>query len=230
MLLLDVGANVDCRPRFLEQFARMGSLYCQCVLGIEKPRVGLLNIGEEPNKGNDLALATHQRLSQLPGIHFAGNAEGRDVLTGEFDVVVCDGFVGNALLKFAESVGQVITQVLREELPRGWRGKLGCWLLRPNLKQVKRRMDYVEYGGALLLGVNGICVITHGSSKAPMVYHAIRLAKEAAEQKILQRLQAEMADPRESHLSSERRARPFQSASDCSSEVLPLRPLDRVEG
>ena len=239
VLLLDVGANVDCRPRFLEQFARMGSLYCQCVLGVERPRVGLLNIGEEPNKGNDLALATHQRLAQLPGIHFAGNAEGRDVLTGEFDVVVCDGFVGNALLKFAESVGQVITQVLREELPRGWRGKLGCWLLRPNLKQVKRRMDYVEYGGALLLGVNGICVITHGSSKAAMVYHAIRLAKEAAEQKILQRLQAEMADPRESNPSSERPLRTpsrcrEQSASDSvplsRSEVLPLRPLDCVEG
>jgi glycerol-3-phosphate acyltransferase PlsX len=228
VLLLDVGANVDCRPRFLEQFARMGSLYCQCVLGIEKPRVGLLNIGEEPNKGNDLALATHQRLAQLPGIHFAGNAEGRDVLTGEFDVVVCDGFVGNALLKFAESVGQVITQVLREELPRGWRGKLGCWLLRPNLKQVKRRMDYVEYGGALLLGVNGICVITHGSSKAPMVYHAIRLAKEAAEQKILQRLQAEMVDPREPESNPRRRTRPLQVYSGSGPEVLPLGSLERT--
>jgi glycerol-3-phosphate acyltransferase PlsX len=223
VLLLDVGANVDCRPRFLEQFARMGSLYCQCVLGIEKPRVGLLNIGEEPNKGNDLALATHQRLAQLPGIHFAGNAEGRDVLTGDFDVVVCDGFVGNALLKFAESVGQVITQVLREELPRGWRGKLGCWLLQPNLQQVKRRMDYVEYGGALLLGVNGICVITHGSSKAPMVYHAIRLAKEAAEQKVLQRLQAEMVDPREPEASTEQRP-------GNTSGPLPLGSLERGEG
>ncbi|MDT7945980.1 phosphate acyltransferase PlsX [Synechococcus sp. R6-10] len=228
VLLLDVGANVDCRPRFLEQFARMGSLYCQCVLGVERPRVGLLNIGEEPNKGNDLALATHQRLAQLPGIHFAGNAEGRDVLTGEFDVVVCDGFVGNALLKFAESVGQVITQVLREELPRGWRGKLGCWLLRPNLKQVKRRMDYVEYGGALLLGVNGICVITHGSSKAPMVYHAIRLAKEAAEQKILQRLQAEMVDPREPESNPRRRTRPLQVYSGSGPEVLPLGSLERT--
>lgn len=230
VLLLDVGANVDCRPRFLEQFARMGSLYCQCVLGIEKPRVGLLNIGEEPNKGNDLALATHQRLRQLPGIHFAGNAEGRDVLTGDFDVVVCDGFVGNALLKFAESVGQVITQVLREELPRGWRGKLGCWLLRPNLKQVKRRMDYVEYGGALLLGVNGICVITHGSSKAAMVYHAIRLAKEAAEQKILQRLQAEMTDSPPSKSNPGENARPLASASNPSPEALPVGSLERAEG
>lgn len=230
VLLLDVGANVDCRPRFLEQFARMGSLYCQCVLGIEKPRVGLLNIGEEPNKGNDLALATHQRLTQLPGIHFAGNAEGRDVLTGDFDVVVCDGFVGNALLKFAESVGQVITQVLREELPRGWRGKLGCWLLQPNLKQVKRRMDYVEYGGALLLGVNGICVITHGSSKAAMVYHAIRLAKEAAEQKILQRLQAEMANSHPSKVNAGENAPPLASASNPSPEALPVGSLDRVEG
>jgi glycerol-3-phosphate acyltransferase PlsX len=122
----------------------------------------------------------------------------------------------------------VITQVLREELPRGWRGKLGCWLLRPNLKQVKRRMDYVEYGGALLLGVNGICVITHGSSKAPMVYHAIRLAKEAAEQKILQRLQAEMVDPREPESNPRRRTRPLQVYSGSGPEVLPLGSLERT--
>ncbi|MCJ2542392.1 phosphate acyltransferase PlsX [Thermostichus vulcanus] len=234
VLLLDVGANVDCRPRFLEQFARMGSLYCQCVMGIDHPRVGLLNIGEEPNKGNDLAVATHQRLAELKGIRFTGNAEGRDVLTGEFDVVVCDGFVGNALLKFAESVGQVITQVLREELPRGWRGKIGTWLLKPNLKRVKRRMDYVEYGGALLLGVNGICVITHGSSKEAMVYHAIRLAKEAAEQKVLERLRTEMADNTDSNSNSRLRSRPVESSEvqspDLNPEVLPFRPLDRVEG
>lgn len=234
VLLLDVGANVDCRPRFLEQFARMGSLYCQCVMGIDHPHVGLLNIGEEPNKGNDLSVTTHQRLAELKGIRFSGNAEGRDVLTGEFDVVVCDGFVGNALLKFAESVGQVITQVLREELPRGWRGKIGTWLLKPNLRQVKRRIDYVEYGGALLLGVNGICVITHGSSKEAMVYHAIRLAKEAAEQKVLERLQTEMADDTDPKSNSRLSSRPVESSeaqpSDLSHEVLPFRPLDRVEG
>ncbi len=237
VLLLDVGANVDCRPRFLEQFARMGSLYCQCVMGIPCPRVGLLNIGEEPNKGNDLAVTTHQRLAELKDICFGGNAEGRDVLTGKFDVVVCDGFVGNALLKFAESVGQVITQMLREELPRGWRGKIGTWLLKPNLKRVQRRMDYVEYGGALLLGVNGICVITHGSSKAPMVYHAIRLAKEAAEQKVLERLRAEMASTPE-HTDSKPKLRLGSPAVEpreglppaFNSEVLPLQPLDRVEG
>ncbi|MGQ9838071.1 MAG: phosphate acyltransferase PlsX [Cyanobacteriota bacterium] len=251
VLLLDVGANVDCRPRFLEQFALMGSLYCQCVMGIEHPRVGLLNIGEEPNKGNDLAVATHQRLAELKGICFTGNAEGRDVLTGEFDVVVCDGFVGNALLKFAESVGQVITQMLREELPRGWRGKLGTWLLKPNLRQVKRRIDYVEYGGALLLGVNGICVITHGSSKEAMVYHAIRLAKEAAEQKVLERLRIEMADNTDStlpsklkKLNSQLSVQAAQTAatetksvknSEAQSSIpnpegLPFQPLDWVEG
>ncbi|MDX2271799.1 MAG: phosphate acyltransferase PlsX [Cyanobacteriota bacterium] len=193
VLLLDVGANVDCRPKFLEQFALMGSLYSQYVLNVQHPRVGLINIGEEANKGNDLAFNTHQRLAHQPHINFVGNAEGRDVLTGNFDVVVCDGFVGNILLKFAESAGQTITQVMLEELPKGWWGKLGCWILRPNLRQVKRRIDYVEYGGALLLGVDGICVITHGSSKQAMVFHAIRLAKESVEKGVLQHIQTEIA-------------------------------------
>ncbi len=192
VLLLDVGANVDCRPKFLEQFAVMGSLYSQYVLGVEKPRVGLLNIGEEPNKGNDLALNTYQKLVSQSHIHFLGNAEGRDLLKGDFDVVVCDGFVGNVVLKFAESVGQLITQVLKEELVKGWRGKLGCILLKPNLRQVQRRMDYVEYGGGLLLGVAGVCVITHGSSDQMMVFNAIRLAKDAVEQQVLQRIRTEI--------------------------------------
>ncbi len=192
VLVLDVGANVDCRPKFLEQFALMGSLYSQYVLGVEKPRVGLLNIGEEPNKGNDLAVTTHDRLSKHPHIYFVGNAEGRDVLRGSFDVIVCDGFVGNVLLKFAESAGSLLTQVMREELPKGWRGKVGALLLKPHLRQVKRRLDYEEYGGGLLLGVDGVCVITHGSSKQGMVYHAIRLAKEAVDNRVLDRITSKL--------------------------------------
>ncbi len=192
VLVLDVGANVDCRPKFLEQFALMGSLYSQYVLGVEQPRVGLLNIGEEPNKGNELAVTTHERLANHPHINFVGNAEGRDVFKGSFDVIVCDGFVGNVLLKFAESAGSLLTQVMREELPKGWRGKLGALLLKPHLKQVKRRLDYEEYGGGLLLGVAGVCVITHGSSKQGMVYHAIRLAKEAVENRVLDRITTEL--------------------------------------
>ncbi|MBD2144010.1 MULTISPECIES: phosphate acyltransferase PlsX [Sphaerospermopsis] len=191
VLILDVGANVDCRPKFLEQFAVMGSIYSQYVLGMPEPKIGLLNIGEEDTKGNETALRAHQLLRENTQINFAGNAEGRDVLSGEFDVIVCDGFVGNVLLKFAEAVGGVILQILREELPQGIRGQIGTAILKPNLKRVKQRMDHAEHGGALLLGVNGICFIGHGSSEAPSIFSAIRMAKEAVDNQVLQRLQSQ---------------------------------------
>ncbi|CAA9589520.1 Phosphate:acyl-ACP acyltransferase PlsX (EC [uncultured Synechococcales cyanobacterium] len=190
VIVLDVGAIVDCRPKFLEQFASMGTIYSQYVLGIPNPKVGLLNIGEEPGKGNDLAVQTHQRLSNNRQIRFAGNAEGRDVLSGRFDVIVCDGFVGNILLKFAEAVGEVALQILREELPQGVNGKLGTRLLKPNLKRIKQRMDHAEHGGGLLLGVAGVCIISHGSSQAPSIFNAIRLAKEAVDNQVLERIQS----------------------------------------
>ncbi len=188
VLILDVGANVDCRPKFLEQFALMGSIYAQYVLGVTEPKVGLLNIGEEPNKGNELAIQTHQLLEENPNIPFVGNAEGRDVLSGHFDVIVCDGFAGNVLLKFAEAVGEVALQILRQELPRGLHGKLGVSILRPNLKRIKQRMDHAEHGGGLLLGVAGICIISHGSSQAPTIFNAARLAKEAIDNEVLDRI------------------------------------------
>ncbi|MCS6813326.1 MAG: phosphate acyltransferase PlsX [Cyanobacteria bacterium] len=188
VLILDVGANVDCRPQFLEQFAVMGSIYSQYVMGTEEPKVGLLNIGEESTKGNDVAIRAHQLLSENPHISFIGNAEGRDVLSGRFDVVVCDGFVGNVLLKFAEAVGDVLLQILRQELPRGMHGKLGTTLLKPNLRRIRQRIDHAEHGGALLLGVDGICIIGHGSSQAPTVFNAVRLAKEAVDHTVLDRI------------------------------------------
>jgi phosphate acyltransferase len=191
VLILDVGANVDCRPKFLEQFAAMGTAYSQYVLGIDEPKVGLLNIGEESSKGDELALRTYQLLDANPNIPFIGNAEGRDVLSGKFDVIVCDGFVGNVLLKFAEAVGEILLQILREELPRGWRGKLGSMILKPNLRRIKQRVDHAEHGGGLLLGVNGICIISHGSSQAPSVFNAIRLAKDAVDNKVLDRIQSQ---------------------------------------
>jgi phosphate acyltransferase len=189
VLILDVGANVDCRPKFLEQFAIMGSVYSQYVLGTENPQVGLLNIGEEEGKGDDLAINTYQLLKENPRIQFAGNAEGRDVLSGHFDVIVCDGFVGNVLLKFAEAVGEVALQILREELPRGWRGQVGTAVLKPNLRQIKQRMDHAEHGGGLLLGVDGVCIISHGSSQAPSIFNAIRTAKEAVDHQVSARIQ-----------------------------------------
>jgi len=189
VLILDVGANVDCRPKFLEQFAVMGTVYSQCVLGIPEPKVGLLNIGEEDCKGNDLAIRTHQLLTANPRVAFIGNAEGRDVLSGQFDVIVCDGFVGNVLLKFAEAVGEIVLQILREELPQGLHGQLGTALLKPNLKRIRQRIDHAEHGGGLLLGVAGICIISHGSSQAPSIFNAIRLAKEAIHNQVLERIQ-----------------------------------------
>ena len=180
VLVLDVGANMDCKPTYLHQFALLGNIYSRDVLQVSKPRIGLLNIGEEECKGNDLSLKTHELLRDESRLHFAGNCEGRDVLSGDFDVVVCDGFTGNVLLKFLESVGSVLLGVLRSELPRGRRGKVGSAFLRSNLKRIKKRLDHAEHGGALLLGVNGISVIGHGSSRALSVVSALRIAHSAA--------------------------------------------------
>ncbi|MDX2213475.1 MAG: phosphate acyltransferase PlsX [Oculatellaceae cyanobacterium bins.114] len=191
VLVLDVGANVDCRPKFLEQFAVMGTVYSKYVLEIDEPKVGLLNIGEEPSKGNDLALRTHELLQNNSQITFVGNAEGRDVLTGHFDVVVCDGFVGNVLLKFAEAMGEVLLQILREELPQGIRGRIGTAFLKPNLRRIKQRIDHAEHGGGLLLGVAGICIISHGSSQAPSIFNAVRFAKEAVDHRVLERIRSQ---------------------------------------
>jgi glycerol-3-phosphate acyltransferase PlsX len=168
----------------------MGTIYSHYVLGIEEPKVGLLNIGEESSKGNELAVKTYQLLEENQEIPFVGNAEGRDVLSGKFDVIVCDGFVGNILLKFAEAIGEVMLQIMREELPKGWRGKLGTALLKPNLTSIKQRIDHAEHGGALLFGVAGVCIISHGSSQAPSIFNAIRLAKEAIDNQVLERIAA----------------------------------------
>lgn len=191
VLILDVGANVDSRPKFLDQFAVMGSVYSRYVLDVENPKVGLLNIGEEECKGNDLAIRAHQLLKENSRINFVGNAEGRDVLSGNFDVIVCDGFVGNVLLKFAEAVGEVMLNIVKEELPQGLNGMLGTAILKPNLNRIKQRMDHAEHGGGLLLGVAGICIISHGSSQAPSIFNAIRLAKEAVDHQVLERISSQ---------------------------------------
>lgn len=188
VLVLDVGANTDCKPSYLHQFALLGNVYAKDVLQIEKPRIGLLNIGEEECKGNDLSLKTFELLSNEKSFDFGGNCEGRDVLSGDFDVVVCDGFTGNILLKFLESVGGVLLDILRSELPRGRRGKVGSAFLKSNLLRIKKRLDHAEHGGALLLGVNGICVIGHGSSKSLSVVSALRLAHSAVNHNVMKNL------------------------------------------
>ena len=190
VLVLDVGANMDCKPAYMHQFALLGNIYSRDVLQVKQPRIGLLNIGEEECKGNDLSLRTYPLLAEEGRLLFAGNCEGRDVLSGAFDVVVCDGFTGNVLLKFLESVGSVLLDVLRAELPRGRRGKVGSAFLRSNLVRIKKRLDHAEHGGALLLGVDGICVIGHGSSKALSVVSALRLAHSAASHGVMDDLHA----------------------------------------
>ena len=188
VLVLDVGANTDCKPSYLHQFALLGNIYAKDVLQIKRPKIGLLNIGEEDCKGNELSLKTFELLKNEKNVYFVGNCEGRDVLSGEFDVVVCDGFTGNVLLKFLESVGGVLLDILRAELPRGRRGKVGSAFLKSNLMRIKKRLDHAEHGGALLLGVNGICVIGHGSSKSLSVVSALRLAHSAVSHDVMTNL------------------------------------------
>jgi glycerol-3-phosphate acyltransferase PlsX len=184
MLLLDAGANVDCRPDWLLQFAIMGSAYARSVLGITTPRVGLLSVGEEEDKGNALTEATFPLLAAAP-INFIGNVEGRDLLIGNADVVVCDGFVGNVALKLAESAGEYFFGVLLEHAMASTRGKLGLQLLKPALRALRKRFDHREYGGAPLLGLRGICLIGHGRADARAIGSACRAALRAVRQDLV---------------------------------------------
>ena len=195
VLVLDVGANMDAKAAYLHQWALLGNIYSRDVLQVPRPRIGLLNIGEEECKGNEQALKTYPLLAEERRFHFAGNCEGRDVLSGDFDVVVCDGFTGNVLLKFLESVGSVLLDVLKAELPRGRRGKVGSAFLMSNLRRIKKRLDHAEHGGALLLGVDGVCVIGHGSSKSLSVVSALRLAHSAASHGVMDDLHNLSASP-----------------------------------
>ena len=188
-LLLDAGANADCKPEHLTQFAVMGRVYAQKILGIKNPRIALVNIGEEPTKGNELTIKTFELLQLQKGINFTGNIEGRDILTGKADVMVCDGFVGNTILKVIEGTAATLFTVLKEEITTKARYKMGAYLLKPALKSFKARLDYAEYGGAPLLGVKGVSIICHGSSKAEAIKNAIRVAKECVENGFVQDLQ-----------------------------------------
>ena len=193
-LMLDSGANVDSRPEHLVQSAVMGSLYAQYVFGIEQPRVGLLNIGEEETKGNEQAKETYPLLRAEPNIRFCGNAEGRDVPKGNFDVVICDGFVGNVVLKFAEGLAKTILGLIREEIHgAGLMARLGALLLMPTLRRLGKRLDVREYGGAPLLGVNGCCVIGHGSSDAKSVASAIGVTVDYVNGKVLDQIRDALA-------------------------------------
>jgi glycerol-3-phosphate acyltransferase PlsX len=192
-VLLDVGANVDCKAANLAQFAVMGEIYARSVLKIESPRVGLLNVGEEETKGNELTHEAFPLLKALP-IRFVGNVEGRDIFSGQADVIVCDGFVGNVALKTSEGVGRFVRDVLRESLKRTVTAQVGALLSRKAFNEFRHRLDYREYGGAHLLGVRGVCIIGHGSSNDRAIYNGIRVAYESAKGGTIQSIEAEFAN------------------------------------
>jgi glycerol-3-phosphate acyltransferase PlsX len=181
-VVLDVGATSDCKPNHLVQFAEMGSCYAHDVLGLPTPRVGLLSIGEEPTKGDELRQETHRLLAETPNLNFIGNVEGRDILRGEVDVVVTDGFTGNVVLKLAESVVGHVAQSARREIGRNLQSKLGALLMRPAFERLKKQFDYAEYGGAPLLGVDGVIFIGHGRSSPRAIRSAIRSTATFVEQ------------------------------------------------
>ena len=188
-VLLDSGAKVDAKPEHMVQSALMGSVYSELMFGVDKPRVGLLNIGEEETKGNEQALATYPLLKEEQHINFIGNVEGRDINKGTVDVVVCDGFVGNVVLKFAEGLASAIMVVIKDAISKGGlMAKLGGLLLLPTMKALKKRADVTEYGGALLLGVKAPFIICHGNSKAKSITSAVRVAINFAERDVVKHI------------------------------------------
>lgn len=194
-VLLDSGANVDSKPKHLVQGAIMGALYSQYVLGVDNPRVGLLNIGEEDTKGNEQVQATLPLLRALHTIHFIGNVEGRDIPKGTVDVVVCDGFVGNVVLKFGEGLASAIMQLVKDAISgSGIIAKLASLMILPALRNLKKKLDYAEYGGAPLLGVDGGFIICHGSSRAKAITNAIRVAKEFAEKQVVEHIRENIVE------------------------------------
>ncbi len=177
-LLIDAGANVDCQPKYLEQFGLMGSVYMRSVMGVRNPAVGLVNIGAEAEKGNKLTKETYQLMSRQTSYRFAGNAEARDIPSGDFDVVVADGFDGNIILKYTEGIVGAMMGMLKSYLSTSKVSKVGAALARPAFRKFKRSMDYNAYGGAPLLGVEGAVVKAHGSSGEQAIMNALRQARE----------------------------------------------------
>ena len=191
-LLIDVGANVNCRPHHLEQFAVMGHTFMGSVLGIKEPRIGLMSIGEE-TKGNELTKEAFNRLKESP-LNFIGNVEGKDIYSGKADVIVSDGFTGNVALKVSEGVIETFFYMARTEVMKNIFAKIGFFLMKRNLKKIYKKVDYTEYGGAQLLGVNGVCIIGHGRSNSNAVKNAVGLAKDFVMNKVQEKIQNEIAE------------------------------------
>jgi phosphate acyltransferase len=191
-VLLDVGANVDCKPQHLEQFAVMGEIFYRVIFGASRPRVGLLSIGSEDHKGNDLTREALGLLRKLP-LNFLGNVEGRDLYNGSADVIVCDGFIGNVALKISEGMVEAISRLLRDAFGSSVSSKAGYLLARRALRGFRKRLDYSEYGGAPLLGVKGVTMIAHGGSNANAIKNAIRMAAEFVAGRINEKIERELA-------------------------------------
>ena len=191
-LLTDVGANVNCSAKHLEQFAHMGRVFMQSVLGIADPRIALMSIGEESSKGNDVTREVHELLA-ASSMNFIGNIEGRDIYSGKADVIVSDGFTGNVALKTSEGMIDTLEKIARTEIMRNIFAKIGYLLLRRHLKRIYKRVDYSEYGGAHLLGINGVCIIGHGRSNPVAVKNAVRLARDYVVGRVQDKIASEMA-------------------------------------
>jgi glycerol-3-phosphate acyltransferase PlsX len=190
---LDVGANVDSKPDYMVQFAMMGSVYAREMLGRAKPRIALLSNGEEAGKGDERVRETAKRLSTFPG--FIGNVEPKDIYAGRADVVVADGFVGNVAIKMAEATADFLLRSLRDEIPKTLTGKLGGLLIRPGVRQIRARIDWREFGGAPLLGIDGVAVVAHGRSDARAIKNAIRVTREAVENHLVGKIRTEVGRP-----------------------------------
>lgn len=192
-ILIDAGANVDCKPIQMFQFGIMGHVIAKYILGKEKPRIGVLSIGEEDGKGNEITKSVFQML-QKGHINFIGNVEAKEVYRGEADVIVCDGFTGNIALKISQSMAEMISENLRSVFKTNLRTKLGYWLIKPYLDQKKKSVDYSETGGAPLLGVNGVCIIAHGRSTGKAIKNAINRAKELVDKNINEHIRSDIEE------------------------------------
>lgn len=191
-LLTDVGANVNCSAKHLVQFAHMGRIFMQSVLGVADPRIALMSVGEESSKGNDVTREVHELLSSS-SLNFIGNIEGRNIYSGKADVIVSDGFTGNVALKASEGMIDTLEKIARNEIMRNIFAKLGYMLLRRHLKRIYKRVDYSQYGGAHLLGINGVCIIGHGRSSPVAVKNAVRLARDYVVGRVQDKIESEMA-------------------------------------
>jgi len=191
-VLIDAGANADCKPQYLKQFAIMGKIYSENILGIDNPRVALVNIGEEEKKGSELVVESYRLLKSYPKINFIGNIEGRELFEGAADVVVCDGFVGNVILKSIEGLANFFFGEIKQILTSGILAKLSALGLRNSFTMMKKRFDYEEYGGAQLLGLNGLVIISHGSSKSRAIKNAIKVAIEGLKTNIIRKINEEI--------------------------------------